>query len=69
VIEDHVWMPRETYLASLDGNSTYVLRNPRACGFVLNQAATWDVDHCQRPPEDHRWARGWVRGPIERTPF
>jgi hypothetical protein len=69
VIRDHVWTPRETYLSRIDRHAVVILRSRLQCGFVLNPAATSDTDHCDRPPQEHEWARGWVRGPIEATPF
>ncbi len=70
VVLDHTWRPRVTYKAHLVG--TREVRDPIECGYVTNQnhnSTVFGPDHCNRPPEEHEWARGWVPGSIEPFPF
>lgn len=71
MIRDHVWRSRTSYRPGPGGEGTRQENDPVLCGFVPNPEidAMWDVDHCNCPPEAHEWARGWVPGAVEPTPF
>lgn len=62
----HAWQPRLTY--EPHPNGTREVRDPILCGYVIDPVP-WAPLHCNRPPEEHEWARGWVPGSIEPFPF